>query len=161
MVTDEQIERFIQLSQALGARLSRPDASEWPDIELTMSQLRALILLINCPRRMSEIAASLGSSLSSATSMVERLESKGLVERRHDPDDRRVVMCHLTPLGRADIEQFWRLRQSRMRSVAHLLTPDEIERVIAALQVVADAISRDDGRPPEPETLASPVKANQ
>lgn len=158
MASEEQIERFIQLSQSLGARLSRPDADEWPDIELTMSQLRTLILLTARPRRMSDIAASLGSSLSSATSMVERLESKGLVEREHDPEDRRVVMCHLTMLGRADVERFWRLRQSRMRAVAGLLTGEELERVLSALQLVADAVTRTERQSPKQTTLEEPAK---
>ena len=119
MATPRQIERFVELSQLLNSRLVRPGANEWPDVELTMSQLRTLLFLTECPRRMSEIAVALGSSLSSTTSMVERLESKDLVARQQDPDDRRVVMCHLTPLGRRDVEHFWRLRQSRLRTLAN------------------------------------------
>lgn len=142
--TEQQVQQFVQLTQALGRQLGRPGAEEWPDIELTMSQMRTLLFLTEQPRRMSEIAANLGSSLSSATSMIERLESKELVERRHDPNDRRVVMCHLTNLGHRDIERFWRLRQSRIRALAHLLTPDEFEQVISALQVISNALDRAD-----------------
>jgi DNA-binding MarR family transcriptional regulator len=142
MPTNEQIDQFIHLTQSIGSRLGRPGAEEWPDVELTMSQLRTLLFLTEGPRRMSEIAANLGSSVSSATSMVERLESKDLVERRHDPDDRRVVMCHLTRYGKRDVERFWRLRQTRIRVLAHLLTAEELDRVVEAMQLVADALAR-------------------
>ncbi len=142
MLTEQQIQHFVHLTQSLGQQLGRPGAEDWPDIELTMSQMRTLLFLTEEPRRMSEIAANLGSSLSSATSMVERLEIKGLVERRHNPDDRRVVMCHLTDLGHGDIERFWRLRQSRIRALVHLLTPGEFEHVIDALQIISNALDR-------------------
>lgn len=142
MATDEQIERFMRLSQSLHSRLVRPGAEEWPDVELTMGQLRTLVLLAERPRRMSEIASSLGTSLSSTTSMIERLESRYLVARMHDLDDRRVVMCQITSLGHDEIERFWRFRQSRIRALANLLERDEFELVIGALQVVSDALAR-------------------
>ncbi len=144
MTTDEQIERFIRLSQSLHSRLVRPGAEEWPDVELTMGQLRTLVLLAERPRRMSDIAASLGTSLSSTTSMIERLETRELVARMHDPDDRRVVVCRITSMGHDDLERFWRLRQSRIRALAGLLRHDEFEHVIGALQIVSDALARSD-----------------
>ncbi len=144
MVTEQQIEQFIRISRSLNARLVRPGAEEWPDVELTMSQLRTLVFLADGSRRMSEIAASLGTSLSSTTSMIERLESKQLVTRSQHPDDRRVVMCQLTQLGRENLERFWRFRQSRIRSLAKLLTSDEFDMVTGALKVVADALKRND-----------------
>ena len=36
----------------------------------------------------------------SITAAVDRLERKGLVERRNDPEDRRARMVHLTEAGR-------------------------------------------------------------
>ena len=146
MVTEQQIEQFIQISRSLNARLARPGAEEWPDVELTMGQLRTLVFLAEGSQRMSEIAASLGTSLSSTTSMIERLKSKELVTRSQHPDDRRVVMCQLTQLGRENLERFWRFRQSRIRSLANLLTNEEFEMVIGALQVVAAALNRNDKR---------------
>ncbi len=154
MLTEQQIQQFVHLTQSLGKQLGRPGAEDWPDIELTMSQMRTLLFLTEQPRRMSEIAANLGSSLSSATSMVERLETKDLVRREHDPDDRRVVMCHLTELGHRDIERFWRLRQSRIRALAHLLTPDEFEHVIGALEIISNALKRSS----EPATKPNGVR---
>lgn len=154
MATEQQLERFIQLSQTLNSRLVRPASGEWPDVDLTMGQLRTLVFLAEGPRRMSEIAASLGTSLSSTTSMVERLVGRQLVGRKQDPEDRRVVMCHLTSLGRQDLERFWRLRQSRIRSLAELLTEDEFEQVVSALQVVADALARRESHQRASETAA-------
>lgn len=157
MTTDQQIKRFVELTQSLNSRLVRPGVGEWPDVELTMGQLRTLVLLAERPRRMSEIAASVGTSLSSTTSMIERLESKDLVARQQHPSDRRVVICRLTTTGREKLEQFWRLRQSRIRALAGLLTNDEFELVIGALQIVSDALARNDQRQSARESVAQTV----
>ena len=37
--------------------------------------------------------------------LIDRLEARGLVERRHDPQDRRVRRLHLTPTARPCLEQ--------------------------------------------------------
>ncbi len=48
---------------------------------------------------MGELAAVLGCDASSATWLVDRLEERGLVERRPHPHDRRVKTVVLTPDG--------------------------------------------------------------
>jgi DNA-binding MarR family transcriptional regulator len=137
----ELIERLGRLGGRMSA-LMRGTGEDWAESELTMPQLRALSLLNEAPQRMSDVAAHLGSSLSSATSLIERLEGKGLVERVHDPVDRRVVMCHLTASGRAEVERFWQIKRSRLEAVADVLTPEELATVVDALEVLSAALER-------------------
>lgn len=118
------------------------DEPEWPQVELTMPQLRTLVFLRTAPQRMSDIAAMLGSGLSSATSMIERLESKGLVQRIHDPHDRRVVRCHLSDQGTAELERFWRVQTSKMQVVADILSHEELAKVVEAMEILVAAIER-------------------
>lgn len=102
-LTDRFVDLVEQMNQRMHCRL--PD--EWSGLELTISQIRPLALLQQEPQRMGTISSYLGSTLSSATSIVDRLVKRGLVGRGQDPDDRRVVTCHLTELGQETIEQFW------------------------------------------------------
>ena len=51
------------------------------------------------PKPMSELAASMFCDASNITGIADRLESRGLVERRSAPRDRRVKMLVLTPEG--------------------------------------------------------------
>lgn len=51
--------------------------------------------------RMSDISRELMISKPAATQMVDRLESRGLVERVRDEEDRRVVSIQPTPMGEA------------------------------------------------------------
>jgi DNA-binding MarR family transcriptional regulator len=48
----------------------------------------------------------------SLTRLVDRLEGQGLVERRADPGDRRARLLHLTPPGRALVDELDELRAS-------------------------------------------------
>ncbi|MDA1096000.1 MAG: MarR family transcriptional regulator [Chloroflexi bacterium] len=115
---------------------------EWSELELTMPQFRALVLLRQGPRRMSEISSHLGTGLSSATSMVDRLLNKGLVEREHDPDDRRVVTCQLTAVGQAEVERFWRIGRTQVEGLAAELPLDDLTNVVHAMEILASAAAR-------------------
>ena len=82
------------------------------------------------------ISNYLGGTLSAATSIIDRLVDKGLVERAPDPEDRRVVICRLTPTGREAVEQFWRIGRLRILSLAEKLDTGELEKVVQAMELL-------------------------
>jgi DNA-binding MarR family transcriptional regulator len=51
------------------------------------------------PMAMSRLAEALACDASNVTGLIDRLESRGLVQRRPSPDDRRVKILDLTPAG--------------------------------------------------------------
>ncbi len=138
----EQVARLVRLMQLVSTQVHAVPPDEWSELELTMTQWRTLVLLSRGPRRMSEIAAYLGSSLSSATSMIDRLVNKQLVERTHDPADRRIVSCRLTALGQEEVDQFWRLGRKKIERVAGILTAEELEAVVHTMEVLLAAMER-------------------
>jgi DNA-binding MarR family transcriptional regulator len=80
---------------------------------LTPGDLRALFALDgDHPRPMRTLAQAWACDASNVTWMVDRLEARGLVERRMLPSDRRVKTVALTPLGaRTKAELFTRLHE--------------------------------------------------
>ena len=88
---------------------------------------------------MGNISNYLGSTLSSATSIVDRLVDKGLVERAPDPEDRRVVICRLTEMGREAVEQFWRIGRLRIVALAEKLDASELDKVVQAMEILHQA----------------------
>ncbi len=76
---------------------------------LTGAQARVLGLLSLDPLPMRRIAQKLKCEPSNITGIVDRLEARGLVERRPDPADRRVKLAVPTAEGR---ETARRLRES-------------------------------------------------
>jgi DNA-binding MarR family transcriptional regulator len=70
------------------------------EFDLTRQQAFALIHLDpERPKPMSELASGMFCDASNITGIVDRLEARGLVERRADPQDRRVKMLALTAEG--------------------------------------------------------------
>jgi MarR family transcriptional regulator, organic hydroperoxide resistance regulator len=70
------------------------------ELELSPAQCHLLNLLEpNRSIAMGQLAGALACDASNVTGLVDRLESRGLVERRPSAGDRRVKVLTLTPLG--------------------------------------------------------------
>jgi DNA-binding MarR family transcriptional regulator len=67
---------------------------------LTGAQAKLLTLLSLDPLPMRKLAHKLKCAPSNVTGIVDRLEARGLVERRPDPADRRVKVAAATDEGR-------------------------------------------------------------
>ncbi|MET7615590.1 MarR family transcriptional regulator [Streptomyces sp. NPDC005408] len=76
---------------------------------LTGAQARVLGLLALEPLPMRQVAQTLKCEPSNITGIVDRLEARGLVERRPDPGDRRVKLAAPTEDG---MDTARRLRES-------------------------------------------------
>ena len=89
---------------------------------------------------MSEMANSLGITMSGCTALVDRAVEAGWVERQRDPNDRRVVLVGVSPAGEQTLTQ---IRETRARILARYLTRldvDEIVMLTNLLERTAEAI---------------------
>jgi DNA-binding MarR family transcriptional regulator len=102
--------------------------TEEPDIEISREEVRAIIILDSQDRvTMSNLAESLGVPLSTATHTVDRLVSKGLVERNRSEEDRRVVEVQMSEYGRTLQGAFRDKRRVVARSWLEPLSGEERE----------------------------------
>jgi MarR family transcriptional regulator, organic hydroperoxide resistance regulator len=70
----------------------------YADLELTLAQAQ-LLMVADRPLHMSGLADILVCDASNVTGLVDKLESRGLIERQTDASDRRVKMIALTDAG--------------------------------------------------------------
>lgn len=90
---------------------------------LTDAQAAALLLVASHPgMRARDVAACLGVSFPSATNMVNRLQSRGLIRRETMGDDKRSVSIWLTSTGLAAVSD---LREQREQGIRCLLDATE------------------------------------
>jgi len=109
-------------------------------MELTLPQFRTLILLYaQGPLRMSNISCQLGVGMPAVTSLVGKLEEKGLVSREHNTEDRRVVFCSATEQGKVEVEQFWRVGREQITRITGLLSEEEGKLVAEAMELIIRA----------------------
>ena len=141
------LDRVVGAFDALMHRLMATHAPELSALDLTMSQTKAMYLVLATgPMRMSELAHRLGVTNSTATGQVDRLVELGLVDRHEDPADRRQVVIRATAHGSETLERFRELNSRRMRELlAHTEAGDltTIERAIRILDAAAAAESAD------------------
>jgi DNA-binding MarR family transcriptional regulator len=93
-------------------------------------------------RTIGELADGLGISYGWASRVVRELESGGLVERRVDPSDRRVVHVSLTPEASAMVERTYRWRGEAVQRALAGLSLRQREGVRAFLRSVTEELAR-------------------
>lgn len=124
-------------------RHARPRMIEiWREFDLMPPQQFALGLLDE-PRPMGELAQHMHCDNSNITGIVDRLEERGLVERRAAEGDRRVKLVALTDRGREVRTELVRRRAEPPPELAAL--PDaELRKLERVLTRVAGEAERSD-----------------
>ncbi|HEX2987940.1 MAG TPA: MarR family transcriptional regulator, partial [Chloroflexota bacterium] len=89
---DETVKHILAIEKHIYQWVQLGGIPSWAETDLTMPQLKVLILVDrHHPMPTSQVARTLGMTLSTATGVVDRLVSQELIERLEDPADRRVV----------------------------------------------------------------------
>lgn len=90
--------------------------------QLSMSGFTALwALRVSGEMEGREVAAEVGIARSSFSGLANRLEARGLIQRRKSPDDGRAVLFSLTEAGRVVLERVWpKLNGSERQLSGHL-----------------------------------------
>ena len=154
--SQELAERFIAVAEFLNRQTHLHRLDTWEELGMTIPQLRTLVLLEQLgPMRMGGISTHLGRALSATTTVVDRLVEKGYVGRSSDPDDRRVVLCELTELGRGTIDRFWRIGTDETERIIQVLEPAQMETVVRGLELLQQAAKEIQQRGAEPGTSGS------
>ena len=67
------------------------------DVQVSPGHIQVLIALTRGPRSVGRLAEELEVSPPAATQLVDKLAEHGMVDRHHDPEDRRVVLVDYVP----------------------------------------------------------------
>jgi len=154
---DERAALLDQLLDELGGLGPRQRVGlfrSWHRGALSLVQLSVLAILeAEGPLPMNRLAEWLDVSDASATGIVDRIERRGFVERRHATDDRRLVLVHLTDAGRSVFQDIERHRRERVASLLDELADDELAgllRGLRAMNAAAARLAAQDPAAPEP-----------
>lgn len=118
------------------------ETSSLLDYDLTVQQLRAFAFVFARGRTpISKLADALGIRPNVATGIVQRLVDRSLVERREDPEDRRVRILTVTDQGLALIEELGDIALAKGRRLLERLTDQQLGQlrdILAALESPAE-----------------------
>lgn len=130
---DALIDHIMDTQRRLRQRFVEDRSHPLLDLNLTMSQLKVMIVLFRLGGASGqELAGRTGASLATLTGIVDRLVAQGLVSRHEDSRDRRVRRLELTAAGAELIDRLVAAGEtSQLRLLERLDVP--------ALVVVAEA----------------------
>lgn len=85
-----------------------------------------------------ELSTILGMLPSRLVPFVDELEERGLLERRNNPEDRRLYALHLTDMGTRVLADIGRVARAHDDAVCAALNAGEREQLGALLRRIAD-----------------------
>ena len=95
------------------------------EIELSPSQYRLLVFLVESPAAATVLAQRLDVTRPSLTALVDGLVQRGFVTRTADPDDRRRVTHEISDAGRDIVTTADEAIRTRLEHLASHLTPKQ------------------------------------
>jgi DNA-binding MarR family transcriptional regulator len=168
-MADESALRFRRAYWAALRELDNLRLQMWERSNLTLPQLRVLFQVRNTPGiTTAELARTLGTTVSTASGLVIKLEERGLIARHQAPDDRRREPLSLTPGGVVLVGGLSDTTRPFLEGIARRLG-DGIDDASAVLEAVAAAAVAErlaaepassepaaDAAPSQPAAVAAP-----
>ncbi len=127
--------------------MDRYDYQSIQALDLCPSDFAVLeVLLHKGPLPVNQIGRKVELTSGSITTAVDRLQKRGLVERRPDAGDGRVTQVHLTSKGRELVTEAYAEHAARLEKPVDQLDPEERRRLIDLLKRIgyrAEELSED------------------
>lgn len=123
-------------------QLGRHGPPDWANNDLTFGQLRLLFILERSgPISIGGLADRIGVTAATSSELIDRVERRGLVLRRHGADDRRIVECLISDDGSRLLAQVAGARQQATRRILSVLTGDELADFDRLLGIISDRLA--------------------
>jgi DNA-binding MarR family transcriptional regulator len=122
----------------LGAYAAGRFAERIAELDLTPPQTGLIRAIAAQPGRSQQaLATLLGTPPSRLVTLVDGLDERGLVERRRNPDDRRLHALHLTEEGEKLLRRIGEVARAHDEEICGALEPQEREALRALLATLA------------------------
>ncbi|HEX8100682.1 MAG TPA: MarR family transcriptional regulator [Actinomycetota bacterium] len=140
-LTEAELDAWQALLHAHAKVTDTLDAELRRECGLTWSEYDVLVRLARAPGRslrMAELARRVMMSPSGLTRVADQLVAEGLVDRRRDENDARVVFAGLTDKGRDRVRKAANVHLRGIREhFSGRLTKTQLRNVASALQIIA------------------------
>lgn len=125
------------------ARLARVAEQTCQSTGISLPQYRLLVSAAEGPQRASELAAAVGVSRPTLTSLVDGLEQAGLVRRVPVASDRRGIQLELTPAGREATYRAERALSNRLLALINGEAQNVVPLVHGVVTGIGAALDRE------------------
>jgi DNA-binding MarR family transcriptional regulator len=117
---------------------------------LSIPQLRSLAFLNRQPgSSLSELAEHLGVTCATASTTIERLVQRYLVERTDHPQERRRIVLHLTESGKCLLEQSQEKTRAQIADLLEGLTEADLIHIEKSLNTLKNVFEQPESKTSE------------
>jgi MarR family 2-MHQ and catechol resistance regulon transcriptional repressor len=121
----QALDTWIKLNRSVDSLVTRINQSNTMG-GLTPTQFSVVEALFHLgPLPQCQLAARVFKSSGNMTLVIDNLEKLGLVARQADPEDRRVSVVDLTPLGKQTVSMLFPIHAAAVAKLFAVLTPEE------------------------------------
>jgi len=136
---DKAPQTFAFLLSQVGIHASRRFAERISAVDLNPPLFRVLNLVAAAEGRSQQaIAAAIEIPPSRMVALVDELEQRGLVDRRPQPDDRRIRALFLTAKGKRCLQRGRKIAAQHEQELTEGMTEADRKRLIGLLQKIVD-----------------------
>ena len=124
-------------------RFIRADMRSHSADSLSIPQLRSLSFINRNPgTSLSEVAEHLGVTCATASTTIERLVQRHLVQRTENPQERRRVVLNLTEEGKLLFTQSQEKTSAHIADILDGLTPEQVSHIEEGLTLLKNVFER-------------------
>ncbi|MBD2206733.1 MarR family transcriptional regulator [Calothrix sp. FACHB-1219] len=124
-------------------RFIRADMRSHNAESLSIPQLRSLAFLNRNPgASLSEVAEHLGVTCATASTTIERLVQRNLVERNDHPQERRRIVLNLTEAGTMLLKQSQATTRAHIADILDSLTPEQVSNLEEGLTLLKNVFEQ-------------------
>ncbi|MCX5680879.1 MAG: MarR family transcriptional regulator [Candidatus Omnitrophica bacterium] len=138
--------RIMELMPQIMRGVTRHENNYLSQGKITLPQYSILRYLFNeGENAMSSVAEVLSVSKPSATGTIDRLIAQGLVSRRHDEKDRRIVWITITARGKKVVSDVLKQKQKTMVKIFGSLSSADRVRHLQLFEQIAKILNTSSG----------------
>ncbi|MGI6357845.1 MAG: MarR family winged helix-turn-helix transcriptional regulator [Bacillota bacterium] len=120
----DELERLLRTVSSIIKRRGRDILSNF---DITPPQFNALLILRNHGNlTIGELGEKMYLACSTATDLIDRMERNGLMERRRDQNDRRVIRLHVKEKGMEMVQAVMAARKRYLSGILDQISEEEI-----------------------------------
>jgi DNA-binding MarR family transcriptional regulator len=112
------------------------------ELDLTLTQVKALCALSHAELTVKELAEQLGMSLPGTSRSVDALVDRALIGRREDSTDRRMKRLRCTDAGHVALKRLDEARLAGIEQFTATLPPAQVRRLSGALRPVLEGLDK-------------------
>ena len=146
---EQIVDEVLLLLPVIGRLIDRPDAVELDEIErqgiptdvhVSPGHIQIMIALADGPHSVRQLAEVVGVSSPAVTQLVDRLVEIGMVERRHDTKDRRVVLVDYVPGMQEIARRIVSRSRLQLNRVVERMTVEEAKAFLKGLKLLVQEL---------------------